>query len=148
MICCFSMVFSQENTYSSEKEEKDNQTTGYSLLNSLVGFGIGSYVQGDKKSGGILLTTDLVGFTVLGVGIAGSIVVDYGIDLMRAFYGNVTQVDKWIFSGVIATGAVILFCGRIFGIYLPTKFEGKNITVKPELAFTDSSFYTGVKIYF
>jgi hypothetical protein len=110
-------------------------------LNCVVGFGVGSFVQGDSEAGTKMLLLDIAGTTAMVAGMA--IYVD-GFD------------EEWNegsggSNGTMSAGATLLLAGtgvivanRIYGIVRPLRFHGrKNRILQQALGTEDlhASFF-------
>lgn len=97
------------------------------LLNAFVGFGVGSYVQGDTTGGAIGTTGELVS---LGLVIAGSVktAVDTAANLEVDEYGYVSGDIPMTGTILTAVGSIALMGVRIFEMIRPFSYEKKLAT--------------------
>lgn len=129
--------------FSFENNKRGNtKVTVYQLENSLIGCGIGSFIQGDKKSGLLLVATDVTGVTMMAAGVVSYAFTSYIYEGLRTYAGDVTSADLWISAGVAFTGLGTFIAGRILGWNLPTRFESKKTGVAMNLFMTPS--YEGI----
>lgn len=92
------------------------------LLNGLIGFGVGSFIQKDYLSGGLCLTADIASF---GLGIAGLIA------WQKEFYSMANKAEQsvsgllgMLFSGAKAfpfliAGGILSIASRAYGMVSP-----------------------------
>ena len=88
---------------------------GAVLLNTLVGFGLGSFIQGDHTGGGIQCVTELV---------AGALVLPAFFEAMYGVLAFITfpfglPVISDTSVNLLTIGMVVLFGARLFGIARP-----------------------------
>ena len=82
------------------------------VVNFLVGFGIGSYIQGDKKGGNIALIGDLVSMGLYLSGFSAS---------FNSLYNGGTY-DAGAGAGMLLLGGIGLLATRIFEMVRPFSF--------------------------
>jgi len=82
------------------------------IVNFLVGFGIGSYIQGDAKGGTIALLGDLLS--------TGLIVGGYTVSLYTIFTGMSGEMN--VGEGLMTAGAIGLVATRLFESIRPFSF--------------------------
>ena len=100
-----------------ELQESQNPIgpVGAVLLNTLVGFGLGSFIQGDHLGGGIQCVTELV---------AGALVLPAFFEAMYGVLAFITfpfglPVISDTSVNLLTVGMVVLFGARLFGIARP-----------------------------
>jgi hypothetical protein len=82
------------------------------ILNLLIGFGIGSYVQGDSTGGTIALAGDIVSLALLYGG--------YGQALSAAYnYSSYTGTEG---TGLMVVGVIGMIATRVFELIRPFSF--------------------------
>lgn len=110
-------------------QDNRKSVTGPFLLNLLVGYGIGSYVQGDTLPGVISTGVDVVGGAIFAAGFFASLNASPG----ATNRGHETA---------LLIGGVSLLCSRIFSCVSTFSFVNRyNNTLKDSLGFSDVSFY-------
>jgi hypothetical protein len=102
---------------------EENKMIGF-LLNFILGFGIGSYVQGDTTGGTIGLCLDLSGLALV---VSGAII-----------YANavVTSEDPFTTKGIVAyfAGGAMLLGSRIFQLVRPFTYANSfSVAVVPNV---------------
>lgn len=107
-------------------ESKFNEDTVVPfLLNAFVGFGVGSYVQGDTTGGAIGTTGELVS---LGLVIAGSVKTALDTAANLDEYGYVSGDIPMTGTIITAVGSIALMGVRIFEMIRPFSYEKKLAT--------------------
>ena len=98
------------------------------LLNGLIGFGVGSFIQNDYLSGGLCLTADIASF---GLGIAGLIAWQKEFYSMANIYSMANKAEQsvsgllgMLFSGAKAfpfliAGGILSIASRAYGMVSP-----------------------------
>ncbi len=136
------------NLSSSEKEflyiENKKSPTVPFCLNFFVGWGIGSFVQGDTKTGVISLSGNLAGSTLMLVGylISSPILTQYYAAVAN---GTESSFDWQANSGKILAGGGLIFAGSIIALgtqiyswIRPFKYaENYNLTLRKCLSSND-----------
>lgn len=93
------------------------------LLNILPGFGVGSYVQGDKVGGTIQLVADIVGY---GIFLVGDVMYSKAsVDYDNAYYlsdENAALSDMETGLGVEVCGDIVIIGATVYGIFRPISF--------------------------
>jgi hypothetical protein len=106
-------------------------------LNLFLGFGIGSFVQGDIGSGVTMLLLEIGGISLMTANLA-------------AFLGAVENSDSQrieIASGLMYAGRLLFFSSRIAGLIRPFTFSKKyNNKLKQALNYYTISFNFGPAI--
>lgn len=107
-------------------ESKFNEDTVVPfLLNTIVGFGVGSYVQGDTTGGIIGTSGELVS---LGLIIAGSVKTVMDTANLVDEYGNVSGDIPMTGTILTTVGSIALMGVRIFEMIRPFSYEKKLAT--------------------
>ena len=123
-----------------QEYEYKKKTTGWPfLLNFFVGFGIGSYVQGDLKGGTVGLIGDLMGVTFMFFHVAFN---DYSNDpyLYENTYQDYTS---------LILGTAILSCSRIFQWIAPfVHANNYNKDLRKKLGITKSQYSLSINPIF
>ncbi|MDR1786262.1 MAG: P13 family porin [Spirochaetaceae bacterium] len=111
--------------------------------NLLIGFGLGSYMQGDTTGGTIQLVGELVGVASM---IAGSVVLEAGMiyTLADTVTGDYTEgPSSWAASsgsGLILAGYALTAALRIYGCISPFVFKARyNTKLKSALNYYSRS---------
>lgn len=90
-------------------------------LNCVVGFGVGSFVQGDSEAGTNMLLLDLAGTTAFIAGYA--MIIDSAIDDDSPSPGG---------GALLLAGTGIFVANRIYGIVHPFHFNGRKYKILQE----------------
>jgi len=85
---------------------------GAFLINYAVGFGIGSFLQGDKAGGKRGLVLDILGFGLMGVGLLTALAPE---PPLPGFFIRVT-----------ATGAIVGFVSKIYQMIRPWVYDDSS----------------------
>ena len=83
-------------------------TVGASALNFFLPFGIGSWVQGDKVSGGLQVGFDSVAIIFFGAG---------GITAIGVMEGDDSRISRY--RGLYAAGSLFILIRAIYGAIAP-----------------------------
>jgi hypothetical protein len=113
--CC--SVFGQDVTLV-KKFERARRTIPVSISLNIFGFGIGSFIQGDTKSGFIQLGISTVGYALLLSGIFGRFEAREG----HAYPDGSTTAYGAKYA-LIGTGCAILSGNIIFGTIRPVMYQ-------------------------
>ena len=97
-------------------ESKKNSAVGPFCLNLFVGFGIGSFVQGDMLAGGIGAGLDVAGITFLGLGINKILKGNYYED---GYFGGAYVVNQLVGENNVKNGIIMVSVGGV--VYLGSK---------------------------
>ncbi len=118
----------QQETQQVQSTNKDDENRmkgafGYALLNTIPGFGLGSYIQGDKTSGMILSIAD--GFSLVLLLSAG--IVSPGVCYDKPEPNEIScDSFEWKYAEVaLATGIVVLGASRIAGWIFAYNYANK-----------------------
>ena len=101
--------FSAGNAWRAE----DNKWTAFAV-NLLVGFGVGSFIQGDTTGGIVGLSGELGGLILIIIGASATTTV-------TSYYGHSSTVADPN-NGLIAVGSIIVGATRIFEVIRPFTF--------------------------
>ncbi len=107
------LIWEREKNFDYETNKKDSLVPF--LLNLFLGFGIGSFAQGDILGGSLIL-----GFDAVGIGL---ILTGAYLDI-KAFDNNAKKADfKWTWGkGMMLAGVVTMAVTRLTEIVLPFTF--------------------------
>lgn len=119
----------------------------YSLLNSLVGFGLGSRKQGDAAAAKALLATDITGLSLMAAGGAGLFLSTIVYNFMTALSGDVTKADLYITGAMLGAGAVAFLTGRVVGAIRPVIFRNRNVSAEAHVGLSTSGIKMGIGIW-
>lgn len=129
------------NLSSSEKvflylENKKSPTLPF-CLNLFLGYGIGSFVQGDTKSGVISLSGNLLGIILMltGYTISSPILTQYNVAVANgtgdSFYWEANSGKILTGGGLILAGSLIFFGFQIYSWIRPFKYANNyNFTLR------------------
>jgi len=125
-----------DREYLYEKNKKE-AAVNWAALNFFPGFGLGSYIQGDIKSGVRQSVIDGIGFIILYVGmlITTPMVGDHG-DYVCDYECHYSQA-----KGVFVLSYAVLIFSRIYGLTLPFAHQKEyNEALKSALNSNDISY--------
>ncbi|MBR4004604.1 MAG: P13 family porin [Treponema sp.] len=138
-------TLNEKTSLYNEFEKSKGKAIGFNWL----GFGIGSFTQGDGLGGGIGLTVDLLGYGTMLVGTGYffvGVVLAPWIGLAEGIGGESgngegsEELESILNTGVVlfATGFVLWLGNRIFGTIRPITFQKKyNNSLKSALGLDD-----------
>ena len=110
-------------------------------LNLAVGFGIGSFVNGDKKGGTTQLVGQILGCAFTGVGY-GLFIASTGIFNIPTDGGYYSEPNYGLFAagvGTIIGGVIVIGAYQIYGIVRAFTFTNSyNDTLKHSLGLTST----------
>jgi hypothetical protein len=102
-------------------------------LNLVVGFGVGSFVQGDTIGGVIGLTTEAASFGILIYGILNPRIEEHEFNLGWPTYLSYTETTASI-SRLVWVGIAGMTASRVFQLYRPFSYARRmNIAFVPAL---------------
>jgi hypothetical protein len=111
------------------EENKKESTLGYIALNVLPGFGLGSYIYGDIRSGITLSVLEVVGWCIL---------LDNGVAIAR-----LTPYDKVDEFQVKLISYTVIISSRLVGLFTPSGYKNiYNKTLREALNFHDKVSYS------
>ncbi len=136
IIAAESVNLTDTETYTLYTENEKEMWTPL-LLNGFLGFGIGSFSQGDYLGGGIAVGAELVGYGLLIAGVA---------PIMNLYFNPSTDpVDvnaiTTQYVGFYLAGTAVLLGNRIFQVIRPVVYTNSfNDTLKKSLGVTQISY--------
>ncbi|MDR2582808.1 MAG: P13 family porin [Fibromonadaceae bacterium] len=134
------------------EENKKTSAVSLMLLNFIPGFGLGSYIQGDKTWGIVQSVIEVAGLGLTIISINKTIKInDEGDSYSICYHTDPTckekkdkldDESKKMFVPAVA-GIVIFGVGWFYGIWAPVKYETKyNKTLKGALNINDNISYS------
>jgi hypothetical protein len=121
--------FADTNPVKAQRAE-DSKMTAF-LLNFILGFGIGSFVQGDTTGGLVAIMGDAFGYMFIMIGL----IPDYELVYHSNYYGGYYTTEvTYPYGSCIYLGAILLIGTRIFELVRPFTYANSfSVAVNPSI---------------